>query len=444
MKDFKVNEFITVRLEEAKTVIYVAGERFQQCKFLLLNIPVNEISSFNDIQSVDEGAEKLNHSLEPRDESYSDFLKWSYDIPPGTEFWGHCSNLQVWSEQNYDTRLLKSDLAFPLLKKLVDAGDQKARNVFKEEIAKRLSSGYYNVIEYLFEQDYIKYLGNEELWVVIRPPLENLKKNNYHVQWWTYKTELPLLLLNKLAEIGDSLVLPVLKKAIIEILQTNNIMNIEMLYDGGYIKYLSRNEFWSVFGQDGAILKNFENQISQFIVVTAKDSFGINVTKKREKTKNELSYFNLSNGIYVDDGPMVFTFENGHITGLGIWSDTKNIFDVNLIPNEVFQLIHLKELTLSCVNLKEVPSDIHNLKSLKSLSLSRNLIADLPNKICRLEQLEYLGLSWNKLITLPKCFGELTHLQELYSFGNPLTKETIDYLKELEKEKKLILYLESN
>ncbi|KKL12565.1 hypothetical protein LCGC14_2534480, partial [marine sediment metagenome] len=37
----------------------------------------------------------------------------------------------------------------------------------------------------------------------------------------------------------------------------------------------------------------------------------------------------------------------------------------------------------------------------------------------------------------------LTHLQELYIFENPLTKETRNFLKELEKEKKLLLYLDS-
>ena len=443
MKEFKVNEFITLRLEEEKTVIYVAGERFQQCKFLLLNISVDQISTISDIESIDEATERLSHSLEPIDESYSNFLKWSYDIPPEVEFWGHCSNLQVWSEGNYDTRLLKSDLAFPLLKKLVDKGDQKARKVFKEEIAKRLSSGYYNVIEYLFEQDYIKYLGNEELWVIITPLLEKLKKNNYQVRLWTYKTELPLLLLRKLVYIGDAQAFRLLKEAIIEVLQTGNIMNIEMLYDGGYINYLSREEFWSVFGQDGAILKNFENQINQYILVTSKDSFGIDVTKKKKKTTKELSYFNLSNGIFVDDGPMVFTFENGHITGLGIWSGTKSVFEVNLLPSEVFQLIHLKELTLSNVNLKEVLSEIYKFKSLKSLSLSGNLITYLPNEICKLDQLEYLGLSWNKLNMLPKCIKRLTNLQKIHIQANPLTKETINYLKQLEKKKKLVLYLDS-
>ena len=82
MKEFKINEFITLRLEEEKTAIYVAGERFQQCKFLLLNISVDQVSTLTDVESVDEAAKKLSHSLEPVNESYSNFLKWSYDSPP--------------------------------------------------------------------------------------------------------------------------------------------------------------------------------------------------------------------------------------------------------------------------------------------------------------------------------------------------------------------------
>ena len=128
MNEFKIDDYITLKLEENKTIIYIAGERFRQCKFLLLNIPVDKISSFNKIKSIDEAAEKLDGSLE-EDDAYF------YDIPPETEFWGHCSNLQVWVEQKYNSRLLHRNLAFPLLKKLTEARDPLAKGVFKEEIA---------------------------------------------------------------------------------------------------------------------------------------------------------------------------------------------------------------------------------------------------------------------------------------------------------------------
>ncbi len=435
MKDFKVNDYITLSLEEGKTVIYIAGEKFQQCKFLLITIPIENVTNFADIESVDEAAERLDYSLE--------YNQTYYEIPPETEFWGHCSNLQVWVENDYDTRILKSDLAFPILKRLVDAGNLKAERVFKDEIAKRLSSGYQNVIEFLFEEEYIKYLGNKELWKVIIPSLEKLRKKNYQVRWWVYNTELPLLLLRRLVDIGDPQAYHLLKEVIIEILQTGNGMNIGMLYDGEYINLLSREEFWRVFGKDGAILKEFEIQIRQYKIITIKNSNGIALMKKRKKTNEESSYFNLSNGIYINQSHMVFTYENGHITGIGVWSDDKDIFEVSLLPSEVVHLTHLKELTLSNVNLKRVPLDIDNLKSLKSLSLSHNLISAVPKKICRLELLKYLGIGWNKITSLPKCLKNLSLLQEIHIFHNPLNKRTRDFLKGLERDKEVILHLDS-
>lgn len=138
-KEFKVNEYITLKLERGKTNIYVKDQLFNQCKFLMLNIPVSKISSFDEIESIDEAAEKLDASLEAT----------SQNIDPETEFWGHCSNLQAWEENNYNTRLLHRNLAFPLLKRLFEVGDPNAIRVFKEEICKRLESGNPVVLQYL-------------------------------------------------------------------------------------------------------------------------------------------------------------------------------------------------------------------------------------------------------------------------------------------------------
>jgi hypothetical protein len=87
-------------------------------------------------------------------------------ISPETEFWGHCSNMQVWFENNYDTRLLHRNLAFPLLKKLTEVGDILAKKVFKEEIIKRLSSGHPNTVYFLSTEGYLNYFQEED-WEVI-------------------------------------------------------------------------------------------------------------------------------------------------------------------------------------------------------------------------------------------------------------------------------------
>ena len=85
-----------------------------------------------------------------------------HDISPDQEFWGHCSNLQMWHEHNYDTRLLHSNLSFPLLRKLADVGDPQAMRVFKEEIAKRFESGVPSVQIYLREEGYLAYLDDDD------------------------------------------------------------------------------------------------------------------------------------------------------------------------------------------------------------------------------------------------------------------------------------------
>jgi small GTP-binding protein len=169
-KEFKINEKLTVKLENNRTNIYVDGRLFNQCKYLLLNLSTSKIRAYDRIDSIDEAAETLGRNLE---RSAPDAV-----ISPETEFWGHCSNIQVWYENNYDTRILHRNLAFPLLKALAAANDALAKKVFKEEIALRLESGYPSVVFYLIEKGFLKLLTEEELNTIIESPkfLKNLHK----------------------------------------------------------------------------------------------------------------------------------------------------------------------------------------------------------------------------------------------------------------------------
>ncbi len=195
IREFKVNDYIALKLEYVKgditvmpgwsTVIYVKGKRFKQCKYLLLNIQIDDISSFDKIQSIDE-AEKM-HSLKKNENN--DWLEDYEDdesvekIPPEVEFWGHCSNMQVWYENNYDTRLLQRWLAFPLLKELTEAGDPVAKKVFKEEIAKRYASGHPSVVGFLKHGGYLSFLSPEEVSSIIN----DIKSKEVKTEYVTYK-----------------------------------------------------------------------------------------------------------------------------------------------------------------------------------------------------------------------------------------------------------------
>ena len=51
----------------------------------------DNFKNLEDIDSIDEAAENLYSSMEREHKHY---------ISPETEFWGHCSNLQAWYENN--------------------------------------------------------------------------------------------------------------------------------------------------------------------------------------------------------------------------------------------------------------------------------------------------------------------------------------------------------
>jgi small GTP-binding protein len=166
--DFEINDHLSLRLENNKTNIYVGGRLFSQCKYLLLDISKGKNTELKKIDSIDEAEAKLDKRME-NDHSI---------ITSKTEFWGHCSNLQAWYENSYDTRILHRNIAFPLLRELVKEGDILARKVFKQEVAKRLESGYPSVVLYLIEEDYLNCLSYEELDAVLSNPrfLKNLLK----------------------------------------------------------------------------------------------------------------------------------------------------------------------------------------------------------------------------------------------------------------------------
>lgn len=155
MIDFKVNEHLSLKLEEGKTNVYVKDKLFRQCKYLLLTMASNESDVIKTINSIDDAIDKLSKSLETQDIT---LIKLS----PETIFWGHCSNFQVWYENNYNTCLIHRNLAFPLLLELTKAGDKLAKKVFKDEIGKRFATGHLTTIQFLLYNDYLRYLTKEE------------------------------------------------------------------------------------------------------------------------------------------------------------------------------------------------------------------------------------------------------------------------------------------
>ena len=246
--EFKVNDYITLKLEDKETIIYVNGKRFDQCRFLLIDIPIDEIKSLDEIESIDEAEEKLeklDSGLEP--------IYYSHPInriPPETEFWGNCSILQAWCENNYNTRLLHRYLAFPLLRRLSNLGDPVAKNVFKEEITKRFSSGHLSVVKLLLEEGYLDYLEAPERQSLLSNCEEILKENLLiYLKEWYFSESLALSILINLAHLKQDWAKNLLKKPLVERAFEGEITKgfeginptlILYLMDEGYDEYLNK------------------------------------------------------------------------------------------------------------------------------------------------------------------------------------------------------------
>lgn len=416
-KEFKVNDYITLKLEVNpwegywETVIYVNERRFDQCKFLLLDIPIEKIKTFDEIESIDEAAEKLDRSLE-------NINKHSEGIPPDVEFWGHCSNLQVWFENDYDSRLLHRNLAFPLLKKLTELEDPLAKRMFKEEIAKRMESGHYSVIEYLKEGKYLNYLNYEERYSLIK----NLKSKNIKTEYVEFKEGLYEFVINKkldlrekgIKEITDIKGLDTFTELEELLLCDNEISEIKGLESLISLKklYIRKNQISEIKGLNHLVnleelhlnnniiseIKGLENLVNLRVLWIDQN----NIKKIR-------GLENLTNLVWLSlNGNQIVKIENldnlVNLATLSFWRN--NIEKISGLEN----LVKLENIDLKKNNIKEIKG-LENLINLKTLCLNNNKISEIKG-IETLKNLESLNLSKN-LISEVKGLENFKKLQWL-------------------------------
>jgi len=366
MLNFKVNEFITLKLENNETIIYVNGKRFNQCKFLMLNISYDKITAFNDIESIDEVASKLDKSLENK----------QFKIPPEVEFWGHCSNLQVWAESNYNTRLLHSNLAFPLLKKLTEVGDPIAKRVFGEEIAKRYESGYLPVVRYLLLRGYLLYLPEEYLLDIskkkdlkfIKLLFELIEQPNDFSEETYYNKELAIEYFLRIVSVIDEKTFlklidrikeekQLLQKIITEIFKKNIPKIIDVIY-----KLANQKDYTQKFINEGVALSE-AGFLALLDLMTGK--YTSKIDSFDEINRNYIQHYK------IDD--------NGHITGILI-AYPEGPF-IRVIPKQIKNLKYLEELTLRGQEIKLIPEEIVKIKSLRILELIDNPITKFSDFI---------------------------------------------------------------
>ncbi len=232
LNTFRVNQFITLKLVANRTNIYVKGELFNQCKYLLLNIQKSRIPEYDSIGSIDEAVERLDASMHGREGRHN-------IIDPETEFWGHCSNIQAWVENDYDTRILHRNLAFPLLRKLAQVGDPKAKKVYKDEIWTRFKSNYAPVIQYIFDGDYLNALNKTEINALVDEiNLDKLVSYNYR-----HKQNLLL----KFAALGSIKAKKLLSAETKKQLQTAKLTEMRGLLSRHYYTHLAKDDIMMLY-----------------------------------------------------------------------------------------------------------------------------------------------------------------------------------------------------
>jgi len=387
--EYRINKYLTLKHENNQTVIYVNNKPFRQCLYLLLNIKTDDLGDFEEIDSIDKAAEKLDGSMENN-------FSVRNNIGSDTEFWGHCSNLQAWAENDYDTRILHRNLAFPLLKKLVEVGDSKAKKVFKDEIALRIASNHPTVINYLVQEGYLRFLSGEELEAIfeeielqfLERPVEDLirmlkNSENIHKGRLTHtlnrifgkfnlnqipyifsriKTKFP----EELKETSTNMIFEFYqeKNEFPKIEFINNNIEYFELEEHDFIRY--ENRVIGIFQEEKIVLKN--QKIAD-----------LNKIEGLENRSEQITEIDLSNNLLKDvigieafEQLKILNLNNNQIEIIDGLESLKNLEYVSLRKNRISKidkiekLKHLEVLDLSKnVELKEIPENLSKSPSLK-------------------------------------------------------------------------------
>lgn len=214
---YKIDDIIALKLEGTSINIYIKEQKFIQCKKIFILNNASTIKETLSSNSIDEAYANVDAH---------NFIKNEL-ISPETEFWAHCSNIQAWVENDYDTHLLHSNLAFPLLKILSSYGIPKAQKMFKIEILKRILEGFIPTVNYLLNEGYSSFLNESEILSCFLESNSNLYKNIAELiddTSYTQKYIFPLL--SNLTLMGDKLAGLILREETLKRLETGKLEDL--------------------------------------------------------------------------------------------------------------------------------------------------------------------------------------------------------------------------
>lgn len=406
MVEFTINEFVTLKLEKGKTNIYILGEEFIQCKYLLMNIPVQDINKYNEIDSIDEAAEKLDKTLERGNPD-----GFRVKIPPKVEFWGHCSNLQVWAEQGYDTRFIHSNLGFPLLKKLSEVGDPKAKKFFKDEIGKRFEMGTDSVRQFLALEGYMDFLSREEMWNVMpnRSEVKTLRaiEREAGAEFMLRSNEMEELVWG---EKPNQLAFSIKSDYVVEI----DFLNFKTL------PALKWQKIFALLGKFTAL---------KWLYLSHNN---LKIVPSNIKSIKGLEVLALNHNEIVEVPEAICDLEKL------IWLILNNN-KIRMLPKSIGRLKSLEELRLDTNELTMLPYFIGNFESLKKLHLGNNRLDKFPDIITEMESLTQLSLSDNMISDIPENIIAMKSLRGINLKGNMINENS--RITSLLKKKGVIIVL---
>ena len=90
------------------------------------------------------------------------------------------------------------------------------------------------------------------------------------------------------------------------------------------------------------------------------------------------------------------------------------------LPEKIFQLTNLRELTVKGCKLLVLNSRISEFQKLIYLNVSSNRLVRLPESIGDMQELKGLVVSRNKIYELPESIGRMTKLEIIDAWDNPL------------------------
>jgi len=397
--EFQVNKYLSLKLEEGKTNVYILGKLFRQCKYLLITIPVEKVSSFDELESIDEAAERLDHSLEPR----RDVKQFAYSIPPEVEFWGHCSNLQVWYENGYNTRLLHSNLAFPLLRELARVGDPQAKRIYKEEVVERYNYDTESVRQFIKNMPYIEELSEEEFLSMIQD------EDDYKVIE-QLREEYPCFERREHGGMMLKINIDIKNGRVIKL----DLRGLDLKEIPNYIENLTQLEYLNISYNLLEELPEWINKLQELKVLIMTENQFKELSEVIGELKNLEELY--ARGNQIETIPESI----GNLRSLKILELYQN--NLKTIPESIGNLTNLQKLVLYENNIESLPESIGNLKKLKEILLGKNPIERLPESIGELENLKGLFLGNNLLKYLPESIGKLKNLEVITITDNPIYK----------------------